>query len=118
MPTRISAGVHDHPCFLNFIYIIPIDCKITNFSLYLFVSFLKDYHNYFFVHAQLLISGKPVSQYTSYSLIFSPLHSIINGEQHKSMSIINLPITEIMEYCLLLAVQTCYAAFQAKKRPC
>jgi len=30
---------------------IPIDCKITNFSLYLFVSFLKDYHNYFLARA-------------------------------------------------------------------
>ena len=32
---RISAGVGDHPCFLTFITMIPIDCKITNFSLYL-----------------------------------------------------------------------------------
>ena len=31
MSTRISAGVGDHPCFLNFITMIPIDCKITNF---------------------------------------------------------------------------------------
>jgi len=30
-----------------------------------------------------LISGKPVSQYALYSLIFSPLRSIINREQHK-----------------------------------
>ena len=29
MPTRISAGVGDHPCFLTFIIImIPINCKI------------------------------------------------------------------------------------------
>jgi len=48
MPTRISAGVGDH---LLFIYMIPIDCKITNFFLYLFVSFLKDYHNYFLARA-------------------------------------------------------------------
>ena len=61
---------------------IPIDCKITNFSLYLFVSFLKDYHNYFLARAYL-ISGKPVSQYVLYSLIFSPLRSVINGEQHE-----------------------------------
>ena len=35
MPTRISAGVGGHPCFLQyiFIYMIPIDCKITNLSL-------------------------------------------------------------------------------------
>jgi len=80
MPTRISADIGDHPCFLTF---IPIDCKITNFSLYLFVCFLKDYHNCFFACAQLIISGKPVSQYASYSLIFSPLRSVINGEQHE-----------------------------------
>ena len=35
MPTRISAGVDHHPCFFTFIYVIPIDHKITNFSLYL-----------------------------------------------------------------------------------
>ena len=32
--TRISAGVDDHLCFLTFITMIPIDCKIINFSLY------------------------------------------------------------------------------------
>ena len=66
-----------------FIYMIPIDCKITNFSLYLFAYFLKDYHNYFLARAQLLISGKSNSQYALNSLIFSPLHSVINGEQHE-----------------------------------
>jgi len=30
-----------------------------------------------------LISGKPVSQYALYSLIFSPLHSVINREQYE-----------------------------------
>ena len=30
----------------------------------------------------VLISGN-ISQHTSYSLIFSPLHRIINGEQHE-----------------------------------
>jgi len=70
--------------FLLFIYMIPIDCKITNFSLYLFVSFLKDFHNYFLACAYShLISGKPNSQYALYSLIFSPLRSVINREQHK-----------------------------------
>jgi len=76
-------------------YMIPIEYKITNFSLYLLVCFLKDYHNYFFAHAQLIISRKPVSYYASYSLIFSPLRSVINGEQHKKkISTINPAITE------------------------
>jgi len=34
MLTRISAGVGDHP--ILFITMIPIDCKITKFSLYLY----------------------------------------------------------------------------------
>jgi len=71
------------PCFLTFIYMIPNDCKITNFSLYLFVSFLKDYQNYFLAQPSYLISGKPVSQYALYSLILSPLRIVINREQHK-----------------------------------
>ena len=29
-PTKISAGVSYHPCFLLFIYMILIDCKIIN----------------------------------------------------------------------------------------
>ena len=40
IPTRISAGVGDHS--LLFITMIPITCKIANFSLHLFVSFLKE----------------------------------------------------------------------------
>ena len=39
--------------------------------------------NYFLVRAQSLIIGKFVSHYTSYSLIFNPLHSVINLEQYK-----------------------------------
>ena len=42
MPTRISAGVGDHPCFLAFYDYDPIDCKITNFSVYLFACFQKN----------------------------------------------------------------------------
>jgi len=30
MPTIISAGVDDCPCFSTLIAMIPIDCKITN----------------------------------------------------------------------------------------
>ena len=45
MSTRISAGVDDCPCFTTFIAIIPIDCKITNFSLHLFVYFFDNNYN-------------------------------------------------------------------------
>ena len=42
MPTRISAGVGDHPCSLLFISMISIDCKITNFFLYiLYIGIMK-----------------------------------------------------------------------------
>ena len=50
MPTRISAGVGDHPCFLTFIAMIPINCKITNFPHTCLLAFFKDYHNYFLLH--------------------------------------------------------------------
>ena len=65
------------------INVVPIDCKITNFSIYLFVCFLRDYHNYFLAPAQLIGSRKSVSQYTFYSLILSPLLSVITREQHE-----------------------------------
>ena len=38
------------------------------------------HHNSFL---QIFISGKSISQYTLHSLIFNPLHSVINGEQHE-----------------------------------
>jgi len=44
---------------------IPTDYKITNFSLYLFVCFLGDYHNYFW-HAP--------SYYLVENLLASTLH--------------------------------------------
>jgi len=34
MPPRISSYVGDLRCFLTFIDMITIDCKITNFYLY------------------------------------------------------------------------------------
>ena len=70
--------------FLLFIYMIPIGCKITNFSLYLFVSFFLKITIINFWHApSYLISGKPDSQYALYSLIFRLLHSVINREEHE-----------------------------------
>ena len=38
MPTRISAGVGDHPCFLTF----PIDCKITYFPYTCLFAFFEN----------------------------------------------------------------------------
>jgi len=74
MPTRISTGAG---VSLLFITAIPIDCKITNFLLFVFfVCFLRDHLSYVLVRAQLIVSGKSVSQYTSYSLIFSPFTAL------------------------------------------
>ena len=85
MPTRISAGVSDHPCFFTFIPMIPIDCKLLNFpNICLFtLLYLKERSPDLLVRTSLLISGKFISHYASCSLIFNPLHCVINGEQHK-----------------------------------
>ena len=100
MPNRISASVGDHLCFiLLFITMIRIDCKITNFSLYLFVRFftsnanrnIRGHIKILFGMHPALISRKSVSLYALYSLIFSPLH---NREKHKSFSTNNPAITE------------------------
>jgi len=40
MPTRISAGVGDHPCFLTFYNYDPL--STVKFSLYLFVCFFGE----------------------------------------------------------------------------
>jgi len=49
----------------------------------LFVSFLKITIIISWRLPNYLISGKPDSQYAFYSLIFSPLRSVINSEQHE-----------------------------------
>ena len=45
---------------------IPIDCKIINFSLYLFSLFVFfwERENYFLARTQKIISGKSITQYT------------------------------------------------------
>jgi len=43
MSTKISAGV-------DFIAMIPIDCKITKFSLHLFVYFFSNNYNIYLTH--------------------------------------------------------------------
>jgi len=45
MSTRISAGVDDCPFFFTFVIMIPIDCKMTKFFLYLFVCFFGSNYN-------------------------------------------------------------------------
>ena len=65
---------------------------------------LRNYHIYFLEH-QVLIIGKSVSQYASYSLIYSPLHSVINENSMKSISTINPAITENTE-CLIIEACT------------
>ena len=63
MPTRISVGVGDHLCFLTFYLYDPYRLQNHKFSRIFVCLLFKDYHNYLLVHALLLISGKPVSQY-------------------------------------------------------
>jgi len=69
MPTRISACVGDHPVSL-------LGSLLTAKLLYLLVCFLKIYHNYFLVCAQLLIGGKVQSGYSSgsWTPLFSNIH--------------------------------------------
>ena len=72
---------------------IPNDCKITNFSLYLF-PFKKITIIISWRAPSYLISGKPDSQYALYSLIFSPLCSVITENSTKSIPTTNPAITE------------------------
>ena len=65
---------------LLFITMIPIACKIY---FWLF-AFFRDHHDYFLgVHPTINFSGKSIRQYISYSVIFSPIHSVINRWQHE-----------------------------------
>jgi len=50
-----------------------------------------------------MITGKAISQYTSYSLIFSLLRSVITENSMKSISTINPTITENMECTIVKA---------------
>ena len=73
---------------------IPIACKITDFSLYLFVYFFENII-IFSLHIAIvlgeysremctpIIIEEPISQYASCSAMFCPLHSNIGKEQHE-----------------------------------
>jgi len=66
------------------ISVAPIRVIFQNSVTFVCLSFFRNHLNYVFLACtQLIISGKSVSQCASYSLIFSPLHSIINKEQHE-----------------------------------
>ena len=80
----------------TFQFMIPTDCKITNFSLYMFVYFFKKLNNYAcLIHAYYfkrktgqqaphgLIIGTPIHQYALYSAMFCPLHSNVSKVQHE-----------------------------------
>ena len=54
-----------------------------------------------------ILVGKPISQYVSYSLIFSPLYNILNGEQHEKYLCINPTIMENTE-CLIVKTRTSF----------
>ena len=55
------------PCFRTFYNYHPY--LLQNYAYTYFFAFIKDHRNYFFVHAQLLINGKPVSQYAHFQPI-------------------------------------------------
>jgi len=71
MTTRISSGVYVTTLvFLLLIYMIPIDCKLLIFPYICLFPFLKITIIISWHAPSYLISGKPVSQYALYSLIF------------------------------------------------
>jgi len=77
---------------------IPIACKFSSFSLYMFVYFFENIIISFISlilriatalkermagTPQGLTFGAPISQHASYSAMFCPLHSNISKEQHE-----------------------------------
>ena len=112
---------------------ITMTAKLQNFP---YTCVFKVHHNYFLACAQLLFSGKSVSQYASYSLYFSPLNNILNGEQHEKYlynqsshygntecfmfkvhtTFINLKVGVLLDlyYYALFTFSLCWATFQVK----
>jgi len=89
---------------LIFITMIPIDCKITIFSLYLFASFLI---NYFLASAQILICVNSLASTLCvhpFSAHYTALQSV---NSMKSISTIKPAITENTE-CLTVKVPPIY----------
>jgi len=58
-----------------------------------------------------LISGKPVSQYTLYSL-FGPLHSTINREQHEKYPYNQFSHNRKYTECLIVKARTSFIDFK------
>jgi len=62
--------------------------------------------NFILTCAQQLSSRKPINQYALHSLIFSPLHSIINREQHKNRLLQSMQPLQTDMNCLSVKVHT------------
>ena len=92
-----KQNICHHACFLILLLWSLLTLNYSFFLVLIFVLFLitsachfkkqNDHDNSFLMHAQLLISRKTnrqsIRQYTSYSSVLSPLHCVINGEQHE-----------------------------------
>jgi len=59
-----------------------------------------------------LISGKPVSQYALYSLIFSPLCSVKNREQHEKYPYNQSSHNRKYMECLIIKVRASFIDFK------
>ena len=87
---------------LLFITMIPIDCKITNFSLHLFVCFfLRDHHNWWAPNK--LLAENPLAS-TLHIQSFSAHYTVLWTENSmKTISSITPAIIENMEYTIVKA---------------
>ena len=84
---------------LLFITMIPIDCKITDFSLYLFYLFGNNYNI-----GELTSATSKESSYASKLRIhvcLPPVHSVIDREEHEKHLLMTLYGN--MEYSLMTA---------------
>ena len=86
MSTRISAGVDDCPCFTTFYcYDPPIDCKITNFSLHLFVYFFGNMNDDKFYFRECHMKS------SSFAFAYARLlHSVIDREEEEKYPFLSL----------------------------
>ena len=72
MPTRMSAGVGDHPCFLSLSLLIG---KLLIFLIVVFITYAHRFKRKIIIlsgHTQLIINEKSCFQYFGSSLGNSP----------------------------------------------